>query len=133
MIKDALTVRNKVFFEEQNYKSGARRDENDDTAWFANVYDVNGNVVATSRMIYTENKNERLLGKIAVLPEFRKFGLGKQMLDALCVIAEQENVSMIYVNAQESALEFYRKIGFEIFGKGYDDENVRLFPMKKSI
>lgn len=133
MIKDALTVRNKVFFEEQNYRAGARRDENDDTAWFANVYDADGNVVATSRMIYTENSFERLLGKIAVLPEFRKYGLGKQMLAVLFAIAEQENAKVLNVNAQESALEFYKKNGFEVFSESFYDENVRLFPMKKNI
>ena len=41
------------------------------------LYDDEGKVCATSRMIYLDEACERLLGKIAVLPEYRKFGFGK--------------------------------------------------------
>ena len=133
LLKDAMSVRNTVFLQEQNFKSFAGRDVYDDTAWFVNVYDSDGFVVATSRMIYPECENERLLGKIAVLPQYRKFGFGRQMLDILSCIAADEKVSTLFVNAQISAKGFYESLGFKAFGDSYNEEDVPLIQMKKEI
>ena len=133
MLKDALTVRNAVFGDEQNYTAGKCRDEHDDMAWFCNVYDVNGNVVATSRSIYLEDKNERLFSKICVLPEYRKFGLGKQMLEKLEGIAKEENANLVLVNSQAHAVSFYEKLGFVKCGKSYVEEDIEMIPVSKNI
>ena len=133
MLKDAMTVRNSVFGNEQNYRKGASRDDSDETAWFVNVYDANNNVVATSRMIYLEKTNERCLGKIAVIPDKRKFGLEKLMLSTLERIARSEKVETLYVNAQMSALGFYEKVGFEKHGEKYVEDDIEMLPLKKQV
>ncbi len=133
LIRDALTVRSKVFGNEQNYKKGASRDRDDDTAWFCNIYDEDGNVVSTSRSIYLENEEQRLLGKIAVKYEYRKFGLGNKMLDALEKISADENAKMLYINSQAQALGFYKKRGYEKCGDEYIEEDITMIPVCKKI
>ena len=133
MLKDALTIRNRVFGDEQNYKTGASRDEYDDTAWFAGVYDSDGRAVATSRMIYPGNSNERLLGKIAVLEEYRKFGFGRAMLLLLEDIAKEEKATLLHINSQKQALGFYESLGYIKDGKSYIEEDIEMIPVSKNI
>ena len=132
LLKDAMTVRSTVFGSEQGYKKGASRDNDDDTAWFANIYS-DGRVISTSRMIYLENDKERLLGKIAVLPEYRKYGLGKRMLDALTEVAKSEKVTLLNIISQKQALGFYEKLGFEVGGECFTDEDIEMIPVFKRI
>ncbi len=133
LLKDALTIRSAVFGVEQNYKTGAGRDEHDDTAWFVGIYDEGGKAVSTARMIYTSDKQERLLGKIAVLPEFRKFGFGRVMVQKLEQIAVDENASVLRVNAQAQALGFYKKLGYTACGNSYAEEDIQMIPVSKMI
>ena len=133
MLKDALTIRHEVFGNEQNYKLGASRDAHDDTAWFAGVYDSDGKAVATSRLIYLDDKNERLLGKIAVLPEYRKFGFGKAMLVMLEKIAKEEKADLLHINSQKQALGFYESLGFSKNGAPYVEEDIEMVPVVKKI
>jgi len=133
LLKDALTVRNAVFQAEQNYRTGACRDDYDDTAWFVGIYDIDGRAVSTARMIYTSEKDVRLLGKIAVLPEFRKFGFGRIMLTQLERIASDENAKKLCVNAQVQALGFYEKLGYTKSGSRYTEEGIEMIPVSKDI
>ena len=133
MLKDSLSIRSAVFGNEQNYRNGARRDDADDTAWFVNVYDSDGNVVATSRSAYTDNSDDRLLGKIAVLSEYRMFGLGKQMIEILEKVSKDDGAVRLCVNSQLQALGFYEKLGFTPCGKSYFDEGLEMVPVEKQI
>ena len=84
-------------------------------------------------MIYLEERNERLLGKIAVLSDYRKFGFGSVMLSALENIAKEEKASKLFVNAQKGALGFYEKLGYEKCGNCYTEENIEMIPVSKNI
>ena len=132
LLKDAMTVRDKVFAKEQGYLTGSRRDRQDDTAWFANVYH-NGVTVATSRMVYSDVNKERIVGKIAVLENYRKCGFGRKMLSALEKIALEEGANKLLVNAQKQAVPFYKKYGFENCGITYIEDNIEMIKMQKHI
>ena len=128
MLKDALTVRNAVFGDELCDKAWSGRDSDDDTAWFVNVYDKDGNVVGTSRSIYLQGKDDRIFGRIALLPHVRKFGLGRHMLLLLEEIANDENAKCLYVDARNEAIGFYKKLGFcECVEKVCDSEKTKLY------
>ena len=131
LLKDAFSIRNQVFCVEQNYKSGAGRDKYDETSWFTNVY-FDSKVVSTSRLAQLYD-GRLLLGKIAVLPEFRKCGLGKEMISSLIDIAREGKTDTVFVNAQSDAVEFYKKLGFDVCGQAYSDENKMLIPMSLKI
>lgn len=130
LIKDAMKIRHDVFCAEQNYTKGASRDDDDETAFFVNVYKDN-RVIATSRMIYTEKPDERLCGKIAVAESYRKFGLGKIMLLQMEKKALDEKVHILRVNAQERALGFYERLGYSQDGEPYTEEDIKMIPVSK--
>ena len=131
LLKDALTVRHEVFGKEQNYLKGASRDKDDETAVFVNVYSED-KAVATSRMIKTED-GKMLLGRIAVLSQYRKYGIGKVMLQALMEKAKENNVPEVYVISQKQALGFYEKLGFAPCAPETEDEGIIMIPVKKVL
>lgn len=132
LLKDAMTVRQEVFGKEQNYSKGSSRDNDDETAVFVNVY-CDGKTVATSRMIQTEKKGTRLMGRIAVLQQFRKFGLGRIMLSTLENSAREESAKELTVVSQKQALGFYEKLGFAVCGEEFEEENITMLPVRKEL
>ncbi len=133
LLKDALSVRAEVFGNELNFKSGARRDELDDTSWFVNIYDGDGMVVSTSRMAYTSSNDERFLGKICVLANVRGLGFGREMLSILEEIARDEGAKVLNINSRQTALEFYSALGYSVSGREFMQENIKMIPVSKKI
>jgi len=132
LIKDAMTVRRRVFGDEQNYTGGAMRDDADETAVLVNVYH-SGRVCATSRSVYTEKSGVRLFGKIAVDKDYRSFGLGKAMLERLEKAAACDEASEITINAQSHAVGFYQKLGFSESAEHYIEEGIEMIPVSKKL
>lgn len=133
LIRDAMTVRCAVFGDEQGYRTGASRDEKDDSAWLVCAYDRDGNVIGTARMIDADENGARLLGKIAVMQKFRNSGLGKSMIEILQEVAMDEKAKILYVNAQAHALPFYRKMGYDVCSESFYDEGIEMIPVGKKI
>lgn len=131
LLKDAMTVRSEVFGKEQNYIKASSRDAHDETASIVNIYH-DTKVVATARMIKT-CENERLLGRIAVLPEYRKYGLGTRLIAALEGFAVTENVKKLTVISQTQAKGFYEKQGFTPCGEEFSEEGIPMLPVCKLI
>ncbi len=132
LLKDAMAVRQAVFDNEQGYIKGASRDELDETAWIVNVY-CDDKAVATSRVVYTSEKDIRLCGKICVLLQYRKYGIGKIMLNSLQSTAESEGAVELRVISQKNALGFYEKNGYSVCGDEFSDEGIVMVPVKKII
>ncbi|NRT15923.1 ribosomal protein S18 acetylase RimI-like enzyme [Flavobacterium sp. 28A] len=75
-----------------------------------------------------QNKNKTHIHKIYILPETQGKGIGKILLDAveLSGLEIGSDILSLNVNRYNTALGFYKKIGFEIteevditFGEGY--------------
>lgn len=132
LLRDSLALRSEVFGNEQNFKAWSCREDIDETALFVNVYH-DGQTIGTCRMIPCEDKNQRLVGRIAVKQQFRKYGIGRLMLGKIEECARAEKVQALKVNAQKQALGFYEKLGFEVCGEEYCSEEVILVPVKKRL
>lgn len=64
--------------------------------------------------------DERSVCNIAVMPEFRKHGIGKLLVGALIKNARETGTSVIMLEVRESnaaAIALYEKMGFELVGK----------------
>ena len=129
LLKDAMTVRSEVFGKEQNFSKASKRDKDDEIATFVNVY-VDHKTVGTLRMSKQENEDERLVGRIAVLDNYRKFGLGRLMLEKAKEIARDEKVKVLHVISQKQALGFYEKMGFWVCGQEFEEEGIAMIPVK---
>lgn len=61
---------------------------------------------------------------MATAPEVRGAGFGRALVTACVAFARQSRLELIWCNARTSAVEFYRKLGWEIIGEEFDIPDV---------
>lgn len=106
-------IRDRVFVEEQSLTSNARNDP-DDRRSIHYLADVDDEPVGTGRL--TILGQEAQIAWVAVLPEYRRYGLGSALMEVMIERAEREQVSYIILNAQVHARNFYHRLGFHAVG-----------------
>lgn len=74
--------------------------------------------------LFDEEENQYQIRGMAVLDYFRKYGLGKKLVEYSEDYLKQNNISIIWFNARESAVGFYQKSGYEIIGNAFDIPDV---------
>jgi predicted GNAT family N-acyltransferase len=62
---------------------------------------------------------------MAVMPNWRRRGIGSRLLKHLLVIAHQQQLPQVFLNAQVSALDFYEKAGFLVEGETFMDAGIQ--------
>ncbi len=109
---DAEKIRVKVFVEEQGYR---KEDDlvpaEDDISLHITVYDGE-TPVGAGRLMPFYHENSYKAGRIAVLPEYRGKGIGRQIVGALCDKAKELGAEILYIDSQTHAVPFYEKCGF---------------------
>lgn len=125
---DAKAIRELVFMQEQGFKN--EFDDIDDIAVHFVGYE-NGKAVATCR-IFIEN-GEFILGRVAVLKEFRGKNLGFEIIRE----AEKEVIrrggTSLSAHSQCRIKKFYEALGYEGFGEIDFDEYCPHIWMKKQL
>jgi predicted GNAT family N-acyltransferase len=81
---------------------------------------VDGQSVGTARWRKTDVGIK--LERFAVLEAFRSNGVGKKMTQFILNHLDQSE--LIYLNAQESAIGFYEKLGFKSTGPKFKEANI---------
>ena len=121
LYKDAQAVRIKVFVEEQGYED--EFDEVDYSCIHVVAYE-NQNPVGCARVFADENDNDTfIIGRVAVLPEARKKGIGRLLVKECETIAIKSNVKRIILHAQARLEMWYGSMGYVRFGEvDYEDE-----------
>ena len=118
-------VRRKVFIEEQQVPEELEWDEFDASAYHVLVLDSNNLPIATGRI-----KNDGQIGRMAVLTNWRKQGIGKAILSQLLDFAAQSGYTQCYLHAQITAIHFYQKYGFTISSEEFEDAGIPHKSMK---
>ncbi len=115
---DAFYIRKTVFMDEQGFFD--EFDDIDSVALHAVVYD--GDKPIGCGRVFLENGNAHL-GRIAVLLEYRKMGVGRILMQSL-EQAARENLEFSHfeLSAQKRAIGFYKSVGYEEIGEFYLDE-----------
>ena len=100
---------------------------------------INQNLVAVASFmenphsLINEKKQYQLRG-MAVLKEYQGIGLGHNILKHAETILRTKDATVIWCNAREIAVHFYKKNQFEIIGKPFLIPNIGLhFIMKKTL
>ena len=122
---EAKTIREKVFMEEQGFKN--EFDEYDEMVPHALLF-MEGRAVATGRLLSGERSGDFIIGRVAVLPEFRGRNLGAQKQEARRVGGKR-----ISLSAQCRASGFYQTLGYREIGEAYLDEFCLHILMEKSL
>ena len=61
---------------------------------------------------------------MAVAPEARGTGLGRELTRACIAFAKENGTELLWCNARTTASGFYQKLGFEIIGNQFDIPDV---------
>ena len=123
-------VRFNVFVEEQGVPAENEMDERDEVCIHALSFNKKGNPIATGRLDHGQGGK---IGRVAVLAEYRGKGLGRQIMDQLEQAARMKGLEQVKLNAQTSALDFYRKLGYQEEGEEFMEENIPHLIMRKRL
>jgi len=121
-------IRFAIFVGEQNVPSGIELDDKDAECMHAVAYDEAGKAIGTGRLLPDGH-----IGRMAVVKEWRRQGVGDEILDALVEEARKRGHKEVVVAAQLQAAEFYRNHGFVADGKVYQEAGILHENMRKAL
>ena len=110
----ARAVREKVFIEEQKVPRELEWDEWDERCDHALACDTAGDPIGTARLL-----PDGRIGRMAVLKEWRRNGVGGALLLALLDCARGRSMARSVLHAQTQAVGFYRRFGFSERGEEF--------------
>lgn len=114
-----LSVRQRVFVEEQGVPAGLEHDAEDASAVHLLVFNPVGDAVGTARML-----RDGHIGRMAVLAAWRGQGIGGQLLQHLVRLAEKNKLPQPFLHAQCGATGFYERFGFVAEGPVFLDAGI---------
>lgn len=121
-------VRNTVFVEEQKVPAADEWDGLDPLCRHALARTADGLPIGTGRLT-----PQHTLGRMAVLGEWRGKGVGQAILEHLLERATILDWSEVEIHAQDHAVAFYAKRGFEPFGEPFDECGIRHVKMRLDL
>lgn len=123
--KEAFSIRKYVFIGEQGVPEKLELDEYDPVAWHALAY-FNSQCIGTARLVTLNQPDGDIgrIGRMAVLPKYRKQGHGKDLLQALLQKGKAKGITQFELHAQLSAIPFYEQFGFIAHGVIYDEAGI---------
>jgi predicted GNAT family N-acyltransferase len=121
-------IRFSIFVGEQNVPPGIELDDKDVDCIHAIAYDGAGKAIATGRLLPDGH-----IGRMAVVKEWRRRGVGAALLEALIEEARKRGHKEVALSAQLQALEFYRAHGFTAEGKVYEEAGILHQRMRRQI
>ena len=128
--EDAKFIRKKVFMEEQQFEN--EFDEIDSVAKHLVIYKDSA-AIGCCRYFKDKHPNEYIIGRVAVLKEFRGKHFGEIILKEVETILRKENASKLSLSAQVRVQSFYEKQGFIPEGDIYFDEYCEHIHMIKPL
>ena len=101
-------IREEVFCKEQGFVNEI--DDLEDSS-FHLLYYFNDLVIGVCRF-YELEKDIYIIGRIAVLKEYRNKGLGREIVNSAISYIKELKAKKIYIYSQLHAVGFYEKLGF---------------------
>jgi len=121
-------IRNKVFVEEQKIPKNLEWDDQDQTAHHFIVSSEQHNIIAYARLLPTGK-----LGRVAVLEQWRRQGIGSLLISAICEKASKLDINTVTLSSQISAVDFYLQSGFQIIGDVFLEAGIKHRSMLKTL
>ena len=120
-------IRTKVFVEEQGVPVELEWDGLDEHAYHVLAFAADGTPIGTGRLL-----RDAHIGRMAVLKEWRRKGVGSAMLDVLLVVANKKGYGEVKLNAQTRVLNFYLRKGFAPHGEEFMDAGIPHIAMTRT-
>ncbi|MBK7859578.1 MAG: GNAT family N-acetyltransferase [Archangiaceae bacterium] len=137
-LMQALAVREVVFIEEQSVPEDMERDDDDQAAYHLLAVEK-GHAIGTGRLVVLKSPPEGesgtwgRVGRMAVLQAYRKSGVGSRLLTMLQDEAKRRAYAGIMLHAQLSAMEFYKRHGYEPHGAVFEEAGMPHLEMKRRL
>jgi len=120
----ARPIRYEVFVVEQGVPVDIEWDEWDERGDHAVAFDREGAAVGTARLL-----PDGRVGRMAVLREWRRHGIGAALLEAMLAQAIYRGMTQVTLHAQTHAAGFYRRFGFSEQGAEFSEAGIPHVPM----
>ncbi len=104
---DAKEIRKTVFINEQGFQN--EFDEIDNEATHIVLYDEDETPVATCRVFWDSGMNAYVLGRLAVIGEYRGKNIGSIMLKEAEKYVQKKEGNILILHAQCRTVDFYKK------------------------
>jgi len=111
-------IRQIVFIDEQQVPPELEWDADDAHATHF-LLTADEQPVGTARLL-----DDGRIGRVALLPQARGKGLGRQLMLAVMQHARQQGMTQLRLSAQTHALDFYRQLGFVPCSEVYLDAGI---------
>ena len=119
-----LTVRYEVFVVGQKVPVEIEQDELDASCVHF-LAQCDNAPIGTARV-----DNEGHIGRVAVLEAYRGLGVGSRLMRAAVEEVRSKEIEYALLNSQDSAVEFYRRLGFEPYGQEFVEAGISHIAMK---
>lgn len=128
-MRDALDIRRRVFIVEQHVPEDLEIDQHDaDPAVVTTALHVlarrDGKPVGTGRLLLAEPDGLLHIGRVAVLAEHRRHGIGSAVMLALQDFARERGARTVTLGAQLHAIPFYERLGYVASGAIFLDAGI---------
>lgn len=132
-LEHAFSIRKKVFVEEQGVPMQDEFDEFDnldDRCRHILAY-YEGRPVGTGRIRDVQGIGK--LERICILEPYRKFGIGKMIIQTLEDIARRQGLQLVKLHGQTQAEGFYKKLGYETKSEMFMEDGIPHYLMTKKL
>ncbi|RXT03883.1 GNAT family N-acetyltransferase [Ammoniphilus sp. CFH 90114] len=129
-LDQAFQIRVAVFVEEQGVPLADEFDEHDANAEHILVY-FEGLPVGTGRMRVVDEFAK--LERICLLAPYRKYGLGKMIIQTLEQLAREKGMTKAKLHGQTQAEGFYQKLGYETHSPVFMEDGIPHVLMVKNL
>lgn len=127
---EAAMIRKAVFMEEQGFQN--EFDHLDEIAFHLVLY-ADDAPAAVARLFAQEGSKTYVIGRIAVLPQYRGLRLGNRILKEAEQFAKKNGADKLMLSAQCRVQRFYEKNGYVASGDVYLDEFCPHIHMEKKL
>lgn len=118
-------IRRHVFIEEQQIAESLEWDADDPVSTHF-LMTCAAEPVGTARLL-----EDGHIGRVAILPAWRGRGLGEQLMQAVMDHAHERGMRTLLLSAQSYALDFYRRLGFQVCSAEYLEAGIPHFAMRR--
>lgn len=121
------SIRHQVFEVEQGVAHELEFDGQDEAAQHLLAY-YDQQPVGTTRIRYLSPQTAKI-ERLAVLPEFRRKGIGIKLMKTALEMTQNRKVTEVIVHAQAYVKNLYIELGFEVIGERFYEANIPHFKM----
>ena len=115
-------VRTSVFQIEQGVSAALEFDGLDQAATHFLACDGD-RAIGTARVRFLDGHTAKL-ERLAVLPNFRKHGVGRKIVETALEFLAGKNITDLRIHAQISVVAFYQKLGFVTEGEAFEEAGI---------